>query len=351
MSNSTYDYCIVGAGLAGCFIAHELAKRGRTFIIYDIPHKSASAISAGLINPITGKRFGYIAEYDQYFNNAILFYKQIKGAIATTELFRLLTKEDECKFWNKKKDDEFIQAHSIPIVLDSYDWTAYITKPDIALKVKHGAQINIATVLDYFHGLYREHIHYYQFDESNRISENVTAKFGAIIYAEGWNLQRNPLWNYIDTMFAKGQILSIEVEIPDSVVLPLIISGGKYISHQRGNIYRFGANYNWDEINDEVTDEATSLLLEEVQQILTVPIKVNGAKAGVRPIVRDMQPVMGKHPEQENTYILNGLGSKGALLAPNLSVMLIDYVESGMISKNEYNVERFSSRYFSNVNP
>jgi glycine oxidase len=345
MSDSVYDYCIVGAGLAGCFVAHELAKRGRTFVMYDIPHKSASAISAGLINPITGKRFGYVADYNQYFANAIELYNQIEGAVATTELFRLLTKEDESNFWNKKKHDDFIQTHTMPISLESYNWAKYITTPDISLKVLSGAQINISKVLAHFHSLHSDKIYHAKFNTVEDVSANKQTNFGAIIYAEGWSLQENPLWNYIDTMFAKGQILSLEVDVPENVVLPLIISGGKYISHQHRNTYRFGANYNWDEINDEVTEEATSLLLNEVRQILTVPVKVIDAKAGVRPIVRDMQPVMGRHPKYENTFILNGLGSKGALLAPNISVMLIDYIESGSEFKKEYNVERFSSRY------
>ena len=51
------DFMIVGQGLAGSLLASELLDAGKTIQIFDADHEgAASAIAAGIINPITGRR-------------------------------------------------------------------------------------------------------------------------------------------------------------------------------------------------------------------------------------------------------------------------------------------------------
>ncbi|MFT5168556.1 MAG: glycine oxidase, partial [Saprospiraceae bacterium] len=52
------DYLIIGQGLAGSLLAYQLLERGKTVQIIDNHHNGASSsIAAGIINPITGRRF------------------------------------------------------------------------------------------------------------------------------------------------------------------------------------------------------------------------------------------------------------------------------------------------------
>ncbi|RZJ51329.1 MAG: FAD-binding oxidoreductase, partial [Chryseobacterium sp.] len=51
------DYIIVGDGYAALFFAHQLTKNNKSFVIFSEGRKSASQISAGIVNPVVLKKF------------------------------------------------------------------------------------------------------------------------------------------------------------------------------------------------------------------------------------------------------------------------------------------------------
>jgi len=52
------DYLIIGQGLAGTLITQALLDEGKNVLVIDNSHNgSSSKIAAGIINPITGRRF------------------------------------------------------------------------------------------------------------------------------------------------------------------------------------------------------------------------------------------------------------------------------------------------------
>ena len=51
------DYIIVGGGYAGFFFAHQLIMNNKSFVIFSEGRKSASQVSAGIINPVVLKKF------------------------------------------------------------------------------------------------------------------------------------------------------------------------------------------------------------------------------------------------------------------------------------------------------
>src|SRR5690606_10747023 len=51
------DYIIVGGGYAGIFFAHQLILNGKSFVIFSEGGKSASQVSAGIVNPVVLKKF------------------------------------------------------------------------------------------------------------------------------------------------------------------------------------------------------------------------------------------------------------------------------------------------------
>ncbi|MEI6537723.1 MAG: hypothetical protein WCN98_20430, partial [Verrucomicrobiaceae bacterium] len=50
------------------------------------------------------------------------------------------------------------------------------------------------------------------------------------------------------------------------------------------------------------------------------------AQAGIRPIIRHRQLVLGRHPAHSRVGIFNGLGSKGVLRAPFFARMLAEHL-------------------------
>ena len=62
------DFLIVGQGLAGSLLAQELLRRGRTVHVVDDHWKSsASQVAAGLMTPLTGRRFTLTKDYPELF--------------------------------------------------------------------------------------------------------------------------------------------------------------------------------------------------------------------------------------------------------------------------------------------
>ena len=56
----------------------------------------------------------------------------------------------------------------------------------------------------------------------------------------------------------------------------------------------------------------------------------------------DRRPLVGQHKSQENIYVLNGLGSRGVLIAPSVANALIDFSEDNVALPKEIDISRFS---------
>ena len=69
--------------------------------------------------------------------------------------------------------------------------------------------------------------------------------------------------------------------------------------------------------------------------------KIVAHKASIRPTTIDRRPIIGSHPKYKNIYILNGLGSRGVLIAPTLSHWLYKHIYKGSPILREAHINRF----------
>jgi len=76
----------------------------------------------------------------------------------------------------------------------------------------------------------------------------------------------------------------------------------------------------------ETTLKARMDLITKLQEFVTAPVEIMNQQAGIRPIAHDRFPVIGLHPAYPSIGILNGLGSKGALIAPWLAHQMAEYL-------------------------
>ena len=90
-----------------------------------------------------------------------------------------------------------------------------------------------------------------------------------------------------------------------------------------------GATYEWNEPSLNVTAEAREKLEGVFKTITNVSFKVTGQTVGMRPTVADRRPMMGKHPDAKGLFIFNGLGTKGYMLAPLLSLEMAQFMTEG----------------------
>ena len=80
MSNSEFDYLIVGQGLAGSVLSYLLMRQGKKVLVIDsFDANSSSQVAAGLVNPITGRRIVKSWMADTLIPFAETFYSAVEN--------------------------------------------------------------------------------------------------------------------------------------------------------------------------------------------------------------------------------------------------------------------------------
>ena len=78
------DYLIVGAGLAGCLLAWRLQQAGQSVtVIGSSTRPNASAVAAGVINPVTGRWMTKSWNFDHLQPQAATTYRQLERQLGT----------------------------------------------------------------------------------------------------------------------------------------------------------------------------------------------------------------------------------------------------------------------------
>ena len=80
--------------------------------------------------------------------------------------------------------------------------------------------------------------------------------------------------------------------------------------------------------------------------MISCPFEIIDQEAGIRPTIIDRRPLIGIHPRIDKLFILNGLGTRGSLLAPYTATALYDFIEKQIPIDKEMNISRFEKRYY-----
>lgn len=324
------DTLIVGAGLAGSCLALQLLKQKRPFLLIDQAIRpKASMVAAGLINPIVFRYLTMSWEAERNLNAAIAFYNDAAAAFSKPFYHPLpiarVFGENESENWNKK-------AQQKPFL-------NYITgKPDNlsfrdSLFANHGfgivnggGWIDISALVVNTTDLLRSNNQFIDSDfdfsqlrmHHNHIQyKNIEAK--NLVFCEGADAIGNPFFNFIPFRPVKGELLDIHIPGLD---IPMIINKDIFLLPLGNKLYKCGSTYDWEDLSPHPTLKAKSYLEEKLSKLLRLPYKIIAHRAGIRPAIADRRPVCGRHPVYERLWIMNGLGAKGALLAPYLAVQL-----------------------------
>ena len=162
-----------------------------------------------------------------------------------------------------------------------------------------------------------------------------------LVFATGFGLRDNPYFNYLPLHGTKGELLTIRApRLKESMV----IKSSVFIIPLGGDLYRVGATYNRDDKTNDPTEASRSELLRKLDTFLKCPYEVTDHVAGIRPTVRDRRPLVGRHPRHGNLYVLNGLGSRGVMIAPTAAHQLYGHIANGIPIDPEMDVARLDSK-------
>ena len=318
-----------------------------------VDHKhagSSSMISAGIINPVTGKRFAVMQEFDGYFDVAQDVYRELeaqfnKQFFQPMNILRIFQNSDERDHWLRKVEQNIGQQYCYDNYLpDSFqntikdEWgSVMITQSGFC----HTARL-LNTLRDYF--LAKEILSFEKFEYSvlKVHSDHVIFKgdrFDAVVFCEGYKAQWNPWFDWVPYNSVKGEILKLQL---DSADLPqAIINRGKWIAPVKTDQWMAGASYIWEQLNCDPTTEGRDQIVSGIQNMVQRELTVLEHKAGVRPVIDDQRVVLGRHPELASLCIFNGLGSKGFLVAPTFAQQLAKHLTASVPIQAVYDVKRF----------
>jgi len=308
---------IVGFGLAGACLAWRFHRRGEAFEWCDeVRPEAASRVAAGLINPVTGKNFEPSWRIAEFMPEALEFFAEVEETM-------------EQAFWRP------MPVHRLVREKDWKKVAKKLERPDVAPwvdRVEHGVDGWHAVVVLKGGGRFDApsfcEASARFFAEQRR--EEVAGK--ARIRCEGAaGLIAGQLGEH---RCAKGEILT--GRIPGQDESRILVGGGGWLVPVGGGLFKAGATYEWDELDNRPTETGRERVLQILENLGVDSFDGVDHEAGVRPIVRRSMPLIG-HLE-DGSVIFNGLGSKGSLYAPGVARRLVDWLVDGRAIDAELDV-------------
>ena len=342
------DYIIVGLGLAGLAFSKELEKHNKSFIIFEDNSQNSSIVAGGMYNPVILKRFTPVWDAIDQLKIAIPFYEALEKEFNSkyhysVDIYRIFKSIEEQNNWFIASDKPSLSDYMDAEIIHKKH-TGVIADFGYG-KLKNTGRIDTKLLLED----YRKYLtdkkllknESFQYDnlkiEKNTVEYN-DIKASKIVFCEGFGLKQNPYFNYLPMQEAKGELLIIHA--PD-LTIDFLVKAAVFILPLGNNYYKVGATFNWEDTTKIPTEAGKNELLTKLKTCITVPFKVVDHVAGVRPTVKDRRPLVGKHPNHPNMAILNGLGTRGVMIAPKAAKLLYKHLEHGEALENEISIARF----------
>ena len=349
------DYLVVGLGLAGISFCEQLEDNDKTFHVISDNSQTSSSVAGGLYNPVILKRFTLAWKANEQLELALPFYRKLEKKLEVTLDYKLSVARrfnsiEEQNLWYEAMDKPNLGAFLSPEIRAN---TNQNVDAPFGLGIVHKTgRIDTKSLLAAYSKYLKNNgqLTSEKFDykalsiEDHMISyQAIRAKH--IVFAEGFGLKKNPYFNYLPLNGNKGEYVIIQA--PDLNEEKAIKASIFCIPLGKGR-YKIGANYNRNSTSNEPSEYTRKELLQKMEKFIRCDYKVTDQIAGVRPTVIDRRPLVGRHPEFDNLYILNGLGSRGVLIAPSASLELYRFIEHQKPLNSEIDLSRFSKKFFKN---
>jgi glycine oxidase len=342
-------FLIVGAGIAGSNLAYQLLQQNCKVTLIHSGENHSSVVAAGQINPIVFRRMTLSWHVDVLMSYARNFYETLEKESGTTFLVdksirRMFAHLNERELWLKKQD--------LP------EYSPYLSKLTPADDVFDGAQnicgsgrvmqsyyVQSRNFLKAIHRVLKTnsaaHFLVERFDYSLLDITKTAYKeliYDGVIFCEGYENFNNPFFSKYEVTCTKGQILTVSSK---EIYTEESLNRKCFVMPLDDGTFRIGSTYEWDSPNTEISESAKQEICGNLESLVSEKYTVIHQEAGVRPTVADRRPIMGEHPDLKGLYIFNGLGAKGYMLAPLLSLELSRHILVGAPLDKEVDISRF----------
>ncbi|WP_413511324.1 NAD(P)/FAD-dependent oxidoreductase [Myroides odoratus] len=342
------DYIVVGTGLAGIAFTEKLAQEGKTFVVVDAEQRSSSLVAGGMYNPVVLKRFTDVWNVKEQLVIAEVFYPALEAKLQLKfwhpmDLYRRLASVEEQNNWFQAADRPNLQTFlspeiekrtiegvDLPFGLGKVGGTGYLETDDL-----------IPAYRQYLmqQGAYRkEAFDYSQFvyGDEGVSYKDINAK--RIVFAEGFGMLQNPFFKALPLDGTKGELMIVKIP---NLKCNFMLKAGIFLIPIGEDRYKLGATYNWEDKTDLPTKEGETELLDGLRSFINLDFEIIEHIAGIRPTVKDRRPLLGRSLESDRILVLNGLGTRGVLLAPYLAEQLYNYIENNIALDENISIHRY----------
>ncbi|MDX1680689.1 MAG: FAD-dependent oxidoreductase [Akkermansiaceae bacterium] len=325
---SERSFTIVGQGLAGTCLAWELWQREFPFTLIDREEGGSSRVAAGLINPVTGKNFEPSPQITTFLPQAMEAYASAEQTLDATfwHPLPIIRFADSEKNWDKMQAKaelpevmQWITEGPTPMV--GSDWRGRII-------LHSGGRLDTRNFLDASREFFARHDCYKKgevdFDDAPKHTVWCDGAVG--LMTERYGSHR----------CAKGEILTVQANWPENTIRT---GAGGWLIPIGEQRFRVGATYEWDPLDEEPTEEGRQKVKMLANQLGGPEFEIIDHEAGIRPILRRSQPLIG--PIGNEQWMFNALGSKGSLYAPGIAKELAAWLVDGEEAHPHYDIRKF----------
>ena len=244
-------YLIIGQGLVGSWMCYQLDKAGISYkIVNDETMQSASSVSSGVINPVTGRRIVQTWMIETILPYAVKAYTELQEKlnihiIQEAPVILLHPSEQMKESFNYRMTHENIYL----IQQDPTAWTPYFNAQYGVGGISECYWLDVNKMLATWKAFLISNDHYinahFNMNEvvllENKVQwKNITAE--KIIFCDGIASMQNPYFKTLPFAPNKGEALIIKVPgLPKSNIYKNNIS----IIPWKDDLFWVGSNYEW----------------------------------------------------------------------------------------------------------
>ncbi|UOQ73901.1 FAD-binding oxidoreductase [Hymenobacter cellulosilyticus] len=250
---TSYDYLIVGHGIAGAALSYELRRRGHAVLVLDVYQPdSASNVAAGLMNPVAGQRFALTWRADELLTAAAAFYRELEAHFGQQFFFEVPI----LKLLSSVAEQNAILARSA-----DNPWEDFVTDinlnpaPQAGLRqefggvtIRRGGYVALRELLEALAAEGRQNgwLRRETFDPQQLVVDDSGVVYGKdvrarhIIFCEGSAATQNPYFNWLPLRPNQGEVL--DVECP-GLSEAQVLNRGAYVVPLGQQRFRVGATY------------------------------------------------------------------------------------------------------------
>lgn len=329
---------VVGQGLAGTLISHAALREGWDCHVLDSGAPSASAVAAGMFNPMSFRRILEVWDASIHLDALKTTYQALErdlniDLLHFLPILKRIPNATYAAEWNSK-------AEQLPWIEPvQTDEQIQVQFPDSVQSEGHGygivnggGWVNVPRLIQAWRRRLEQMGRFKQQQwNTAEAKQGLDSTWDAIIDCRGSAITQDKTVPGPDIRSNRGEILTLASPLKTSHKPPTshILNFGKWTLPTGPNQWRLGASYEWNRTDLNPTPETARFLLESLKQNAPhcAPLDIAAHHVGERPVSRDRRPAVGPWPETDGLYLFNGLGTRGVLIGPRWSNYLIQLIQ------------------------